>query len=442
MSFWSGFVKEADRRPGRLSKSSLMPGSKPDYHKDSSDPKEKVRSDIKTYENQKKLRKLYGAGRMASLGLAGIGGFKKNPMLTAAGIGGAFGSGFMRGKSAKEEQAALNRIKRYYDLRDSGKLINLNAVIPGSEKSAAIIDTAEIIGQAAHMIPYLGHYMSQAGSFLSRHTPELISSAAGAVTGTSLGRVAVDVATMPALARKASGGLRSIAHIAAKKSQGVPLTGTEKMWLGASDLLGGWSEKTRAIPENFLAKANASSGFSKGFNKAMYAATKPKIVRYFTNILPDLGSTLFTGKRVGEAAGEALTQVRKISPTHADLGLKAIESTAGQTELLSKVKEDAAALSKAWNSFSNDTMVGRLLKRQGERSGTNLLQRYASNPAQAAKDVEKIKLIEMQAANAGKAIALAAGAGVGGSLLGEYRDRHPLAKNELPTLIAKKRELA
>ena len=126
---------------------------------DLKEPKQKVRQDIKAYEHFKLLKGLATAGGLASAGVAGIGSFKGNPWMKGIGLTGAFTGGFARGWAKKEEHSALNRVKRFYDLRERPQLFNINAVIPGGggrEKTAVVGGAAEAISGIMSALAHTG----------------------------------------------------------------------------------------------------------------------------------------------------------------------------------------------------------------------------------------------------------------------------------------------
>ena len=139
---------------------------------------------------------------------------------------------------------------------------------------------------------------------------------------------------------------------------------------------------------------------------------------------------------MASSPANSLPRTKKISPKYHELGVNALDPGLGTARLVSQATKDMNAVSGAWNEFSNNTTVGKFIKRQGGSGGQSLLTRYLEDSSKAMDDVKKIQRLENAAGNAIKALAAAGAVGVGGSLLGEYRDRHPLAKNDLPLELA------
>ena len=257
----------------------------------SPDPKEKIRSDISRYENQKKLRKLYGVGRLGSMGVAAVGSFKKDPKLIIGGVGGSFLTGFMRSSAAKEESAALGRIKRHYDLRDSGKLINLNAVIPQTEKTAIVSSIAD----AAIALINLGAHL---------HT--FVHSFGNAAT------VGLDMLTVSACPADRQGTPKH------RFDRGEEVSKTShhrrsEYALGRSR----YGQRLLGSQPRFAGQASRQSHGSRAQHvharvlRGRQRSSQNPLGKYLTNLPAGILSTMSTGKKGGELAGELLTQNQK-----------------------------------------------------------------------------------------------------------------------------------
>lgn len=407
--------------------------------------KDKVKSDIKRYEHQRSMKSLATVGLLGSAGLAAGAAFKRHTPLTALGLSGAFLSGFARGRAGREEGAALGRIKRFYDLRERPKFLNVNAVLPDIEKQGVLGGAAAALLGAAGMHP-------------SHYAP-----------------VMIDVATLPYLAGVAKDRTRVHAHVATKHEMGIPLTPDEKILRAKSLIATARQEKTRL--------------------------QKPGIKKLLGQLRGQYAGAATSGGALGEKIGPAMKELHSLSPTLANSALRAmrpptealhlpfakhlptfyrltglgkttfspsdpsvIKGMVGRALLLGKnISSRGALADKREKNVRNlvkhfnlrkarlaqgveiadsviDEVPGlRTVMRLTGKGGKHFLGNWLENPRAIKHDLQGVRHHVISGVKAGKTLALAGGLALAGSALGHYHKRHPLAENVLPAALAKKR---
>lgn len=364
--------------------------------------KDKVRKDIQTYENQKKLKSLAHLGTVAGLAGMGYGGFAGNKRILLAGTGASLLGGYSAGRAQKAREQALGRIKRYYDLRDD-RLINMNAVLPSKEvfKKHAVVGGLLEAATALAGMP-LNHLLELGGI-----------AASTAATAGHLIPAAVDLGATPGLAKWMTSRGFDFAKVFAKQRLNKPLTPKEVSMVGKA-----FKAQSRIMA------ANADKTPLLG-----------PVRRYFTSFLAGPAGM---GSQIGEQAGNVLKQVGEISPRYQELGLEAINNSAARSVLVDTAKKDFATLSKGVES-AQTTRLSKLLKRIGKGSAPSIKQLASDiieRPEKLEEMVSSYKTWEDSAARAAKAV----GAGVGGvfiaNALGQMRKPHPLSKDELPQQLS------
>jgi len=358
---------------------------------------DKVRKDIKTYESNKKIKHLSTAAMIGSAALAVHGGFKGNKNIAIPALGASFASGFARGRSRKEEQAALNRIKRFYDLRNMEKRAVLGGVL---EAFSAI---PHLLGMTD--IPSLSHMVNDG---LQTIVSSPVASTIAAATP-----MAIDIAGLPYIASQTTKSTRNHAYVAAKDTLGMPLTAAEKSMRGFSTL--------------------ARSGQLK--IEKMQPGVLKNTATYFKGLFGPWG----TGGSVGESAGVALKEIDKYSPRYKNLFLNAIKDDAGFEALKMVAAKDAKTLADAGKILDSavDEVPGlRSAIRATGRNSEDFVKKIVNNPGEAVRAARSFKKTVRKGV-AGSKYLLGAGllAGIGYGL-GNYRKRHPLSENKLPGEIA------
>jgi hypothetical protein len=337
------------------------------------DPRAKIKADIKSYENQKKLKNLYTAATTAALAGAGIAGYK-GMKGTALGLGSsAFGTGFLRRRAAREEHAALNRVKRFYNLRDKGPLFNLAAILPESEKRAMLgsaIEAASAI--AGHPLPH--------GAGLS-----------------------IDLATLPFLATAAGKGLRRLMAIAAKQDLGKPLTNTQKIlssvMQGAEGIRGG----ARTLATKWLKHPVAVSAID-------YPA------KYL--------GPLISGQEVGKHyVAPAYRAISKYSPRHADLFLDIVEGGKKSRWAMRDLKLDKARIDSFIADMGGVASFGKAAVSADKKIEDLVKKHFLPEKLQATGS--SIKAFRKNITGAGKAIGFGGAMALGGHAAGSIRKKNP-----------------
>lgn len=176
-----------------------------------------TRDDIRTYENQKKVRNLAGATGLASLATLGVGGYKKSVPMILAGLAGAGASGFAAGEAAKKRGKSLDSIKDRYAVGPKQKVFNLSAILPDRQKVAAIatLEKRAILGSMADSV---------------HHLPQHVG-------------LAIDLLSYPFLFMAAKKGLQAMTQIGAKKELGKALSPKQQISSALSEALGNLQSK-------------------------------------------------------------------------------------------------------------------------------------------------------------------------------------------------------
>lgn len=367
--------------------------------------RDKVRKDIQTYENQKKVKRLAQLGTVAGLAGMGYGGFTGDKRILMSGLGASLLSSYGAGRAQKSREQALGRIKRYYDLRDD-KLINMNAVLPSKDtfkKHAILGGLVEAVTGFANMP--LSHLIEAGGAAVG-----LAPYAAKAIGAAS--PAAIDLAATPGLAKWMTNRGFDFAKVFAKQQIGKKLTPGEVKMVGKA-----FSAQSRIM------SANADKGRITG-----------PVRRYFTGFLSGPAGM---GSQVGEQAGLVLKHVGEISPRYQELGLEAINSPMAREKLLDVAKQDFATLNKGFDA-AKDTRLARMLKRIGKGSAPSvkhLVSDIIENPAKLEEMVNNYKTLENKTVAGGKAVGAGMGAAIIANALGQVRTKHPLSKDELPTQL-------
>lgn len=322
------------------------------------------REALKSIEDQKKIQTLSNMMIGMGTGLAAYGGFNKKLLPSLAGLATAGGAGILSGRAKRKENRAMTKLRRYHNLKEGPRLINLSAMIPDREKIAEAVKEA-IIGSAGHAI----------------------------VTGNLLPLVA-DAAFIPAAARWAGGSTRKALHVAAKQELGRPLAPGEKM---------------RA------AVINAASAIKDTAHKVKIPGVRGA-VDYATSYLGPYA----TAAKAGPVLGKTLREVEKVSPRYADLLIEAIPGGDGQKRLIDTMRQDKDKFQKALEILEG-TRVGRFAKGTSS-SGGAFLGRYLQDPGKAIHDAKRLKDVEDNIVRAGQ---FAAGAGLvagAGHLAGRFKE--------------------
>lgn len=395
-------LERLSRSPTPMQKQAKPAKKAPDY-------KHQVRSDIKRYERQKLMKALYTGGALGSGAAAMIASTKGKKRLSYAGLGAAGISAVMRGHAKEEERSALNRVKRYYDLRGNQSLFSQEktAVVGGALE--AITGVLGALGSMAGA-PIHGGFSEWIGSGLGHlNVPEVAQQLA-----VSTAPVAADLAFLPWVGKKVENSARLHAHIAAKQSMGLPLTPAEALLRAKSLSAVAKIRQTEAMPDGTLGKK-----VRQWFNK--YRGPRA------------------TGGRLGEQAGNVLREVHKFSPTMAQAAVGAIKDNHGVEKLLKEVGQRHDALKEMGQLGEQliDTVPGvRPLLRLSGRSGQNLLSTFAENPETGKAFMRKAIDVANRGVRGARTGLIAGGLIGAGSLLGQYRRRHPLSQNDLPSTLA------
>lgn len=375
--------------------------------------REQVRRDIKTYENQKKVKRLAQLGALASAGGMGYSNFKGNKKLLAAMTAGTMASGFLAGKANQKSQRALGRIKKYYDLRDDNKLINMGAVLPTKED----FGKHAMIGGIAEAVSALPSLVSDSWVPVS-HAVQHVMSTFGPKVGLIAGAAApamIDVAATPGLAKWMTSRGTDFAKVFAKQQLGKPLSPKELKMVGSA----------------FKAKGSISAA----------AADTRKVIgplrRYFTGFFSGPAGI---GSEIGEHAGAVLKQVGEISPRYQQLGLDAINDTKARNVLLGTAKKDVATLNKGIEA-AKETRLAKLLTRVGKGSAPSLKQLASDiveRPERLEHMVHRYKDFENRVVRGAGATTMGLGGAIAANTIAQMRRSHPLAKDELPKKLSEK----
>lgn len=397
--------------------------------------RQKVRKDIQTYENQKKIKRLAQLGTIAGLAGMGYGGFTGNKRILLSSAGTALLGGYGAGRAEKARDQALGRIKRYYDLRDD-RLINVGAVLPSREtfnKHAVAGGVVELLSAIPTLFTEHWQPMSH---WIAQHSAPLIGAAAP---------TAIDLAATPWLGKQVIKSGRNYAHVMAKHMSGLPLAPSETRMLGKVLETKGSLEASRALkdtPWKAVGTQVASDMKSKGALPGMVAGAntiRDKAMRglreYFYPIFK-AGPTY--GAELGTEAGKVLKGVGEISPKYRDLGLNAIKNQAALGQLKDQATKDLATLSKGVDA-AKGTRLAKLLTRIGKGSAPSVKQVVSDiveNPEKLEQMVNRYKNFENKAVRGTQAVGAGAGAAIIANAIGQMRGRHPLSKDELPTQLA------
>jgi len=374
--------------------------------------RDQVRRDIKTYENQKKIKRLAQLGTLAAIGGMGYGSFSGNKKLLAGSTLATAMGGYGAGRAHQKSQKALGRIKKYYDLRDD-RLINMNAVLPDKEE----IKKHAMVGGIAEALSALPSLVSDSWVPMS-HAVQHVMSTFGPKVGLIAGAAApamIDVAATPGLAKWMTNRGTDFAKVFAKQQLGHKLSQNELKMVGKA----------------FKAKGAIASA----------AADKTKLVgplrRYFTGFFAGPAGI---GSELGEHAGAVLKHVGEISPRYQNLGLEAINSPKARNVLLETAKSDIATLNKGVEA-AKTTRLAKLLTFVGRGSAPSLKQLasdIAEHPHKLEEMVAKYKGVEDKVFRAGQTMATGLGGAIVANTMAKMRPVHPLAKDELPKKLSEK----
>jgi hypothetical protein len=194
--------------------------------------KQETKTDIVSYENQKKKIRLANGAIVGGLSAVGAGAYLKNPALAGAGAGASALAGFLRGKAVKEKEKSSMRMKERYGVKRP-TLFNPSAFLPSKEKVAAIatMDKTAIVGSILHMISEL--------TGAAPHIPHAVNTYAP---------VALDFLSIPAIGIAAKKSFQNLTEIALKNKLGKSLTPSENIRLGVAEWMKGLHEKSMKSP--------------------------------------------------------------------------------------------------------------------------------------------------------------------------------------------------
>jgi len=328
-------------------------------------PSDDIRSAIRKYENQQKVKGLADVGTLASLGLTGVGAFKRKMLPTILGLTGAGVGGYLSGRASGEGQKALEKVRRHHEIDTPQKLINLSAILPERKKVAeAALQKEAVVGGAVHA---------------------LVEAFKGGIPWP----LGLDLLFLPAVARAAGKSTRKALHVAAKQHMGMPLTPGEKTRAAAINIASAVKDKAHSI--------------------------KNPTVRGVADYMASYAGPYATAAKAGPVMGKALKEVEKISPRYSNMLVDAIPGGPGQAKLFSNTKKDTKKYLRALEIL-RETRSGKMLKDRGGAGGSSILKRYLENPNQAIHDARKFKQTEDNLVNAVKFTAIA-GAGAGAANL-------------------------
>lgn len=389
--------------------------------------KEQVKQDIKRYENQKKIKRLALLGTLGGLGTMTVGGFRKNPVLSGAGALTTAGSALLAGHAKKEQYKALGRIKRHYDLREQKPFINLGAVLPTAEsfkKEAAISTLIDAAMHALGSTHGLADYAAMGAAQLGAAAPT-ISKIHNYLPA------AVDISAIPWLASAATKGARGVANIYAKKELGKALNPLEKAWYGGASVAKAIKEKAHKmtiVPTATTLPGKAKRVAQKGLGHS---------IEYMSQLLGPLSG----GSSLGEIAGKALKPVGELSPKYQELGLRAVKSDFAAKRLMAQAKKDAEKITTGLKELQ-DTRLAKMIERYGKKNAPTAQQFVSGiieHPERVGEYVKKYKDLEDRVVAGGKMLGIGTAGAITMNAIGQTqwgKKKHPLAKNELPSLIA------
>lgn len=361
----------------------------------------KVRKDIKAYEKNKRMKHLSTVAMIGSTAMAAHGGFKSNPHVIIPSLGISFASGFARGRARREEQAALNRIKKHYDLRNTERSTQ--------EKTAVIGGVIEALSSLPHL---LGLTDTASLSHLVDHGMQMVASSPVASTVAAATPMMIDVAGLPLVATMAENSTRNHAYVAAKDTMGKVLSPAEKSTRGFSTL--------------------ARSG------QMRIEGMKPGLLKNTATYFKGLFGPMGTGGRLGENAGQILKEVDKYSPRYSDLMLNAIKDNNGVEALQNVAKKDLksfAAAGKILDSAIDEVPGLRGAIRATGKSSEGFLKNILNDPRAAVRAAHDIKTTVRRGVTGSKYLLGASALAAVGYGLGNYRKRHALSQNKLPSEI-------
>lgn len=368
-------------------------------------PKDKVRQDIKTYEHNKRVKGLMTAGGLGALGLAGYGSATKKNLPKYTGLGAALVAGALRGRAAREEEAALNRVKRYYDLRDKApsSLLSREAYTP-SEKVAtfgAVADTitAAISGLKDKLLPSGG-----TGSFshgLSGATSSALAPALGSaapVVG-SLVPLGIDYVTLPRIAKGYTEALRDYTHVSLKSEMGLPLTLEEKKKLLAAQKSGIISQQIASMPDGKSIDLSFVNRIKNPFLRGALPKTLPKNWAALRKELATHNHDIFGGAAskgysIGTAAAKPMKMLYEFSPTLAEQALASVKSDYQMKKLMVMLRQRGGKYREAADILQ-DTLkeipgAEKFLASQGE-GGKKFISELLEHPEKAPEIAKKIR---------------------------------------------------
>lgn len=368
------------------------------------DMKSRVRQDIAKYEASKTRKNLALSGALAGTGASAVGFARKDPRIAIPGISVALLSGFMHGKAKRDGQRALNRLKRFYDLRERPPMQQKTAVVGG-----ALEAITGVLG-ATDLTPLSGGF----SHWISEGLKGLGVAAGAAGLAQSTAPFAVDIALLPTVGKKVTKSTREHAYAAAKQQMGMPLSPDEAK-MRAKSLLA--TAKIRS-------REDLSSGPYRSFMRFWDQYKGPKA----------------TGGQIGERAGSILKTVDEISPTLARSALEAIKGDQGAERLGKQLKLRGARYQQAAGILDSavDVVPGlRSILRMTGKGGKSVLSDLVENPRTAKVMAEQVKKT-VESGVRGVKGGLGVGAlALGASLIGQHRKQHPLAGDKLPDDLIK-----
>ncbi|NDC22535.1 MAG: hypothetical protein EBZ49_00170 [Proteobacteria bacterium] len=400
--------------------------------------KDKIRQDIKTYEKYKRLKNLGNVGLVGSLGGLPIAGYKQNKPAAAALLGTSFLSGFVAKRSEREERAALNRIKRFYDLRDTNPMFNLPEILPLQEKRAA----TGIVGAAAMG---LGHALG--------------------INVTPAEAVAADFLATPAMLGLGLWATKQGIRVSAKRHLGQKLSPHGKAYALSIAPLGGlktlWNKKvvdrfirykpkSERVLNEIIEKQNLGQELTPP-QKILYGLYKKHLAgeklpkEQLKRIVPSLpqkalqkvtGGLAYLADYPFQFFGPfaesqhiaknyvvpAHKFLSKYSPKHADLMLDVIGGGQKGKDAITKLKMDKIDVDNFIKDLGKIRSVGKAAE-NADRAAEDIVKKYFL-PEKLKDTSQKMFDIRNRSISAAKMTGLGVGAGLTGSLLGSRKKKN------------------
>lgn len=356
--------------------------------------KDRVRKDLSSYERNKKIHSLGNIAMLSSLAGTGVGAWRGNKALIGTGLGTAFVSGFIRGKAKNKERSALNRIKRYYDLREktAGIWDLLKHGPRGSFRYGPIVSAvgvgADVVGLAGGIPPVWSHAIALGSA---------MAAPAASMTG--------DYLSIGRMTDRAQKEVATITAATIKKGLGKQLSEAEELAYHVG---------------------NGASLASKAFNKRPDGFTK-RLLRHY-NIGVNGGQTM--GYNLGKDLLPVFKHINKIDPSLTDDLIHAA-STNDMGKLHDIYKRTVSEYTPAASGISNELKsalgnfpsLNKEMKASGE-SIDSLIKKTVSSKGRNIEGVAKrINISAKNLADSGKNIDMAIsnipGATVAKKLLGK-----------------------